>query len=93
MAESNESDILPLHEPWYSRLSKFAHFIVVAALCPDKILDIVHTFISDNVGFKFVDSPADIDLGRILTDTENSQIIIFQVSRVSYFQLSVSNTS
>lgn len=83
MAESKEPDILPLHEPWYSRLSKFARLVVVAALRPDKILDLVHTFISDNIGSKFVDYQADIDLGRILTDTENSQIIIFQVCSVS----------
>ena len=78
VVEAKEPDNLPLHEPWYSQLSKFARFVVIAALRPDKILELVHSFISDIVGFKFVDPPADFDLGRVLTDAENSQVIIFQ---------------
>ena len=78
VVEAKEPDKLPLHEPWYSQISKFARFVVIAALRPDKILELVHSFISDVVGFKFVDTPVKFDLGRVLTEAENSQVIIFQ---------------
>ena len=47
--EAKEPDNLPLHEPWYSKLSKFNRFVVIAALRPDKILELVRSFISDVV--------------------------------------------
>ena len=76
--EAKEPDNLPLHEPWHSQLSKFAHFVVIAALRPDKIMELVRSFITDVVGFKFVDTPTGVDIGRVLTDAINSPVIIFQ---------------
>ena len=76
--EAKEPDNLPLHEPWYSKLSKFNRFVVIAALRPDKILELVRSFISDVVGIKIVDIPTNYDLSRVLTDAHNSQIIMFQ---------------
>lgn len=77
LVEAKEADNLPLHEPWYSRLSKFHRFVVIAALRPDKIVELVHTFVSDHIGFKFVDPIPYIDLGRVLSDGDNSQPVVF----------------
>lgn len=67
--DAKEPDNLPLHEPWYSRLSRFHRLIVIAALRPDKLLELAHAFVSDNVGYKFVE-PVRMDLGRVFSDAE-----------------------
>ena len=76
--DAKEPDNLPLHEPWYSNLSKFQRLLVIAALRPDKLLELVHTFVSENVGFKFVE-PLHYDLGRVFSDGEPKQPLVFLV--------------
>ena len=53
--DAKEPDNLPLHEPWYSRLGEFHKMLVVAALRHDKLIEIVQSFVSDRLGFKFVE--------------------------------------
>ena len=62
-----EPDNLPLHEPWHSRLSSFYRLIVIKIMRPDKMTELLETFISDHLGYKFVE-PLSFDLGRILAD-------------------------
>ena len=66
--EAKEPDDLPLHEPWHSRLSKFHKLVVIKVLRPDKMTELLDTFISENLGYKFVE-PLTFDLGRILADS------------------------
>ena len=47
---------------------------------PDKLLELVFTFISDHVGFKFVE-PFDYDLGRIYSDGQPDQPIMLATSK------------
>ena len=75
--EAKEPDNLPLHEPWYSRLSKFHRLVVIAALRVDKLLELVYAFVSDHVGFKFVDPISKPDLGRVLAEGKTDQPIVF----------------
>ncbi len=75
MLGAKEPDNLPLKEPWYSRLSRFVRLVVIVILRPDKLLELVHTFISDHVGFKFVE-PLDFDLGRVLSDGSGREPIL-----------------
>jgi dynein heavy chain len=62
-----EPDSLPLHEPWHSRLPSFLRLVVINILRPDKLSELLDSFISDHLGFKFVE-PLSFDLGRILAD-------------------------
>lgn len=39
--DAKEPDNLPLHEPWYSKLSKFRRLLLISALRPDKTLELV----------------------------------------------------
>ncbi len=74
--EAKEPDNLPLHEPWYSRLGRFHKLVVVAVIRVDKLLELVHSFISDHIGYKFVE-PVQFDLGRIFSECEPSQPILY----------------
>ena len=74
--DAKEPDDLPLHEPWHSRLSKFHRLVVIKILRPDKMTELLDTFISENLGFKFVE-PLSFDLGRILADTGPRVPMIF----------------
>ena len=74
--DAKEPDDLPLHEPWHSRLSKFHRLVIIKILRPDKMTELLDTFISENLGFKFVE-PLSFDLGRILADTGPRVPMIF----------------
>lgn len=77
-----EPDNLPLHEPWYSRLSQYHRLIVISALRPDKLLELVHTFVSDKLGFKFVE-PCNYQLARIYSDGESHHpVLIYRPSGI-----------
>jgi dynein heavy chain len=77
--DAKEPDNLPLHEPWYSRLSRFHKLVVVATLRADKFLELAHTFVSDHIGYKFVE-PVQFDLGRIFSECDPSQPLIYLAS-------------
>ena len=66
--DAKEPDDLPLHEPWHSRLSKFHRLVIIKILRPDKMTELLDTFISENLGFKFVE-PLSFDLGKHLMKT------------------------
>lgn len=74
--DAKEPDDLPLHEPWHSKLSKFHRLVVIKMLRPDKMTELLDTFISEHLGFKFVE-PLSFDLGRILADTGPRVPMIF----------------
>ena len=74
--DAKEPDNLPLHEPWYSRLSRFHKVVVVTAIRVDKLLELVYSFVSDHIGYKFVE-PVQFDLGRVFSECDPSQPIIF----------------
>lgn len=76
--EAKEPDNLPLHEPWYSRLSRFHKLVVVAVIRVDKLLELVHSFVSDHIGYKFVE-PVQFDLGRIFSECDSSQPIVYTI--------------
>ena len=75
--DAKEPDNLPLHEPWYSRLSRFQKLLVVANLRTDKLVELAYSYVSDHVGYKFVE-PVTLDLGRVFSECESRYI--FQVS-------------
>ena len=78
LCDAKEPDNLPLHEPWYSRLSRFHKLVIVGALRPDKLMELAFTFVSDHVGYKFVE-PVQLDLGRVFSECEPSQPLLFVV--------------
>ena len=80
--EAKEPDNLPLHEPWYSSLSNFHRLVTIGAMRPDKLMELVHAFVSENVGYKFVE-PVPFDLGRIFSDSPSSEPIVFLTSGVN----------
>lgn len=47
---AKEPDNLPLHEPWYTKANKFVRMLLIAALRPDKLLELVYTFVSEHIG-------------------------------------------
>ena len=67
--DAKEPDNLPLHEPWYSKLNRFQKLLVVANLRLDKLLELAYSYVSDHVGFKFVE-PVLLDLGRVFSECE-----------------------
>ena len=78
--EAKEPDNLPLHEPWYSRLTRFHKLVIVGALRTDKLMELATTFVSDHVGYKFVE-PVQLDLGRVFSGMVISQAFCFTTSR------------
>ena len=62
-----EPDSLPLHEPWHSSLPDFLRLVIINILRPDKMSELLDAFISEHLGYKFVE-PLSFDLGRILAD-------------------------
>lgn len=80
--DAKEPDNLPLHEPWYSSLSKFYRLVVIGAMRPDKLMELVYAFVSDNVGYKFVER-VPFDLGRIFSDSTSDEPIVFLTSGVN----------
>ena len=74
--DAKEPDNLPLHEPWYSNLSKFHRLVTIGALRPDKLMELVHAFVSEHVGYKFVE-PILFDLGRVHSFSSSEEPIVF----------------
>ena len=64
--DAKEPDNLPFHEPWYSRLNRFHKVVITAILRVDKLPELVESFVSDHIGYKFVE-PVQFDLGRIFS--------------------------
>ena len=52
--DAKEPDNLPFHEPWYSCLNRFHKLVVCAVLRVDKLPELVESFVSDHIGYKFV---------------------------------------
>ena len=48
--DAREPDNLPLHEPWYSRVDRAKRVLVIGAIRPDKLPELVYSFVSDNIG-------------------------------------------
>ena len=71
--DAKEPDNLPLHEPWYSRLSRFQKLLVIASLRTDKLVEMAYSYVSDHVGYKFVE-PVTLDLGRVFSECESRYI-------------------
>ena len=78
MFDAKEPDNLPFHEPWYSRLNRFHKLVVCAVLRVDKLPELVESFVSDHIGYKFVE-PVQFDLGRIFSETDPSQPLLYTV--------------
>ena len=51
----------------------------MATLRVDKLLELTHSFVSDHIGYKFVE-PVTFDLGRVFSECEPSQPIIYLTS-------------
>ena len=51
---------------------------MVAAIRVDKLPELVHSFVSDHIGYKFVE-PVQFDLGRVFSECEPSQPIVYTV--------------
>ena len=80
--EAKEPDNLPLHEPWYSRLTRFHKLVIVGALRTDKLMELATTFVSDHVGYKFVE-PVQLDLGRVFSGMVISSPRLYSVAQLS----------
>ena len=78
-----ETDDLPLHEPWNSRLEKLQKLILVKILRPEKLIDMMNIFLSTNLGYKFIE-PLPLDLGRTLSDTGAKVPVLFLLSEHSH---------
>jgi dynein heavy chain len=81
--DSIEADDMPLHEPWNSRLEKLQKLILVKILRPDKLMEVMNIFLSNNLGYKFIE-PLPTDLGRIISDTGPKVPVLFLLSERSY---------
>lgn len=77
--EAKEPHSLPLHEPWYSRLDRFLKLLLVGRLRPDKLCDMAFSYVSDHVGYKFVE-PVVLDLGRVFSESEAWQALIYTIN-------------
>ena len=73
--DAKEPDNLPLHEPWYSKLSRFQKLLVIATLRTDKLMELAYSYVSDHVGYKFVE-PVTLDLGRVFSECESRYVVI-----------------
>ena len=49
---------------------------------PDKLMELVHAFVSDHVGYKFVE-PVPFDLGRIFSDSSSDEPIVFLTTGIN----------
>ena len=74
--DAKEPDNLPLHEPWYTNLDPLKRLLVIAAIRGDKLLELIHTYVSDNVGYKFVE-PVKFDISRSISNISSDQPLIF----------------
>jgi dynein heavy chain len=81
--DSIEAEDMPLHEPWNSRLEKLQKLILVKILRPDKLVEVMNIFLSNNLGYKFIE-PLPSDLGRVLSDTGPKVPVLFLLSERSY---------
>ena len=48
-------------------LDRFHKLVIVGALRTDKLMELVISFVSDHVGYKFVE-PVQLDLGRVFSE-------------------------
>jgi hypothetical protein len=53
--------------------------VIISVLRTDKLLESAHSFVSDHVGYKFVE-PVQFDLGRVFSECEASQPLIYLVT-------------
>jgi len=53
-------------------------FFTFQVLRVDKLPELVESFVSDHIGYKFVE-PVQFDLGRIFSETDPSQPLLYTV--------------
>ena len=66
--DSLEPDDMPFHQPWHKRLKKLHKVVVIRILRPDKMIEMLESFISENLGYKFIETIT-TDLVRLLSDS------------------------
>ena len=53
--------------------------VIIAVLRTDKLVECAHSFVSDHVGYKFVE-PVQFDLGRVFSECEATHPLIYLTS-------------
>ncbi|KAM8995091.1 LOW QUALITY PROTEIN: dynein axonemal heavy chain 12 [Ara ararauna] len=79
ICDSKEPQSFPLPEPLNNTLSELQKIIILRCLRPDKIVPAITTFITDNLGKKFVEPPP-FDLAKSYLDSHSTVPLIFVLS-------------
>ena len=66
--DSLEPDDIPFHQPWHNKLKKLHKLVIIRILRPDKMIEMLEQFISNNLGYKFIETIT-TDLVRLLSDS------------------------
>uniref|UniRef100_A0A8C4WR96 Dynein, axonemal, heavy chain 12 n=1 Tax=Eptatretus burgeri TaxID=7764 RepID=A0A8C4WR96_EPTBU len=77
--DNKEPHVTTFPPPWASKLSQFQKMIIIRCLRPDKILPAISSFVSENLGKRFVESPP-FDLARSYSDSNTTTPLIFVLS-------------
>ena len=63
----SKRDVTQIEITLTSSLDRFHKLVIVGALRTDKLMELVIAFVSDHVGYKFVE-PVQLDLGRVFSE-------------------------
>lgn len=77
--DSAEPQSQPLPSPWQERLTDFQRMMVLRCLRPDKLLPMITTFVSRNLGDKFT-LPPPFDLAKSYADSSHLIPLVFILS-------------
>ncbi|CAG7837267.1 unnamed protein product [Allacma fusca] len=79
IAEHKDPHLQLLPSPWHERLSDFQKMIVIRCLRPDKLVPMIISFVSNNMGDKFVQPPP-FDLTKSYADSTHFIPLVFILS-------------
>ncbi|ODM99586.1 Dynein heavy chain 7, axonemal [Orchesella cincta] len=74
-----EPHIHHLPIPWHGKLTDFQRMLVIRCLRPDKLVPMINSFVSTNLGDKFV-SPPPFDLAKSFLDSNHLTPLVFILS-------------
>uniref|UniRef100_UPI00358F5A88 dynein axonemal heavy chain 12-like n=1 Tax=Myxine glutinosa TaxID=7769 RepID=UPI00358F5A88 len=77
--DNKEPYVTTFPPPWANKLSDFQKMIIIRCLRPDKIVPAISSFVLENLGKRFVESPP-FDLARSYSDSNATIPLIFVLS-------------